>query len=261
MLIESPVTQYSTSQSVSRFSSAQLACLDRTRLPKHVAIIPDGNRRWAKKRLESAQEGHREGADILMDVVKGAQEIGIQTITFYVFSTENWLRSQEEVSALMALFANYLIEQRDDMVANSIKLETIGNLSPLPSFLKEAIFATKAATEGCNRIRLVLALNYGGRDEICRSIQMMLDDYEKQQLKKEDINELTISQYLDTADWEDPELLIRTSGEMRISNYMLWQISYTEIHMTPVLWPDFKPYHLLEAILDYQRRERRWGGS
>lgn len=245
----------------SRFHPSQLARLDKSRIPKHIAIIPDGNRRWAKKRLSSIQEGHREGADTLLNIVKSAKELGIQRITFYSFSTENWKRPPQEVMALMTLISTYLTEQCEDMVESGIKLETIGDLSALPPFLQETIHDTKTATEDCEEISLILALNYGSRDEICRAVRMMLEDYDRQCLKKEEINEKTISRYLDTHKWGDPELLIRTSGELRISNFLLWQISYSEIHVAPVLWPDFTPQHLIEAVVDYQGRQRRWGGT
>ena len=245
----------------SHFHPSQLARLDKSRIPQHIAIIPDGNRRWAKKRLSSIQAGHREGADTLMEIVKSAKELGIKGITFYSFSTENWNRPPEEVIALMALFTTYLTEQREEMVESGIKLETIGDLHALPSFLQSTIRDTKAATEDCDKISLILALNYGSRDEICRAIRTMMDDYDHQRLKKEEINETMISRYLDTQKWGDPELLIRTSGELRVSNFLLWQISYSEIHVAPVLWPDFTPQHLIEAIVDYQGRQRRWGGT
>lgn len=245
----------------SRFHPSQLARLDRARIPKHIAIIPDGNRRWAKKRLSSIQEGHREGADTLMEIVKAAKELEIQEITFYSFSTENWNRAEDEVFALMVLMATYLIEQREEMVQSGIKLETIGNLTALPPFLMQAIQGTKEATKECSKITLILALNYGSRDEICRAFKSMLEDYDLHLLKKEEVNEKTISRYLDTHKWNDPELLIRTSGELRVSNFLLWQISYAEIHAAPVLWPDFTPQHLIEAIVDFQGRQRRWGGA
>lgn len=245
----------------SRFHPSQLALLDRSRIPQHIAIIPDGNRRWAKKRLSTIHEGHREGADTLMEIVKAAQELDIKGITFYSFSTENWNRPPEEVMALMALFTTYLTEQREEMVQSGIKLETIGDLTPLPSYLRETIHATKVATQDCNKISLILALNYGSRNEICRAFRAILDDYDQRCLSKEEINEATISRYLDTYQWGDPDLLIRTSGELRVSNFLLWQISYSEIHVAPVLWPDFTPQHLIEAILDFQGRQRRWGGA
>lgn len=248
-------------EKTARFHPAQLALLDLSRIPKHIAIIPDGNRRWAKKRLSSAQEGHREGADTLMETVKAAKELGIEEITFFSFSTENWNRSEEEIMALMVLMASYLLDQRDEMVQSGIKLGTIGELSSLPAFLRQAIHDTKIATQDCDKIHLILALNYGARDELCRAFRAMLNDYDHKLLNKDDITEETIASYLDTHPWQDPELLIRTSGEMRISNFLLWQISYSELHVSPVLWPDFTPEYLLQAILDYQGRDRRWGGS
>jgi undecaprenyl diphosphate synthase len=248
-------------KTTSHFHPSQLARLDRSRIPHHIAIIPDGNRRWARKRLSSIQEGHREGADTLMEIVKAAKELHIRGLTFYSFSTENWNRSAEEVTALMALMAGYLTEQCEEMVQSGIKLETIGELSALPLFLREVVQETKLATQECDQISLILALNYGSRDELCRAFRAMLEDYDRQALRKEEVNESMISRYLDTHAWGDPDLLIRTSGELRVSNFLLWQISYAEIHVAPVLWPDFTPQHLIEAIVDFQGRQRRWGGA
>lgn len=249
------IAPLSKTEHMGRFHPTQLACLDASRIPQHVAIIPDGNRRWAKKRLASAQVGHREGADTLMETVRAAKDLGIKVITFFAFSTENWMRSQEEVTALMALFASYLLEQREEMIQTGTKLETIGDASRLPSFLNDVIYDSKEATHHCDKIRLVLALNYGARDEMCRAIKAMINDH----IDAEDINDQMVSRYLDTCQWQDPDLLVRTSGELRISNFLLWQLSYTEIHVAPVLWPDFTPEHLLAAVLDYQGRDRRWG--
>ncbi len=257
MSVEAPVLTVQKKSSC--FHPGQLAQLDRSRIPNHIAIIPDGNRRWAKRRLTSTQEGHYEGADTLMEIVKAAQEIKVKTLTLYSFSTENWMRPKEEVATLMGLFTNRLIYQREEMVQNGIKLETIGDLSRLPSFLNIAIQETKQATQACNKIQLVLALNYGARDELSRAFKAMVNDYDQKLLKKEDLNEYTIAQYLDTTPWKDPELLIRTGGEWRVSNFLLWQISYSEIYITSVLWPDFTPHHLLEAIVNYQGREQRGG--
>jgi len=244
-----------------RFHPLQLARVDFTRLPKHIAIIPDGNRRWAKNRWSSILEGYQEGADTLMEAVKGAKELGIEMVTFYSFSTENWSRTPDEVMGVMLLIANYLTEQRTAMVESGIRVETIGDLAALPGFLCKAVEESKNATRDCESITLILALNYGSRNEICRAFHSMLDDYENNKLSRQDINEKTISCYLDTREWGDPDLLIRTAGELRISNFLLWQISYAEIHTAPVLWPDFTPQHLIEAIVDYQGRQRRWGGG
>ncbi len=248
-------------QNRSRFDPEQLARLNRSHLPKHIAIIPDGNRRWAKKHFLNSQQGHQEGADILMEIVKAAQELEIRHLTLYSFSTENWQRSPEEVFAFLLLIANYLIEQREEMAQTGIKLETIGDLNPLPSFLKEAIRETKEATKSCDKIDLILALNYGSRNELCRAVRALVEDCDNKRLNKEEINEETLSRYLDTHPWSDPDLLIRTSGELRLSNFLLWQISYAEMHISPTLWPDFSPKHLLDALLDFQGRERRRGGA
>lgn len=233
--------------------------LNPARIPRHVAIIPDGNRRWAKKRASTTFEGHREGADSLMEIVKAAKELGIQILTFYSFSTENWLRSQTEIDGLMFLFTTYLQNQCEEMVRNGIKLETIGDLSKMPADLNQVIHETKMATKNCDKIQLVLALNYGSRNELCRAFKAMLEDVEHKKLDYDEINESTITRYLDTGKWQDPELLIRTSGELRLSNFLLWQLSYSEIYVAPVLWPDFTPDHLVDAIIDYQKRDRRWG--
>ena len=243
------------------FDPSILAKLDTTHIPKHIAFIPDGNRRWAKKRMTSTKEGHREGADILMDTVKAALELGVQEVTFYAFSTENWTRPQEEIDALMALYTHYLMSQCEEMVRIGVKLETIGDIAALPPFLLQTINGTKEATKDSTKIRLILAFNYGSRNELCRAFKDILKDLEQGKLTHTDISETTISNYLDTRHFNDPELLIRTSGEMRVSNFLLWQISYTEIHVSPVLWPEFTPQHLLDAIIDYQGRERRWGGA
>jgi undecaprenyl diphosphate synthase len=243
------------------FSPLQLEELDARRIPHHIAVIPDGNRRWAKQRAAGYSVGHREGADTLMEIIKAAKELGIKALTLFSFSTENWNRSDEEIAALMIIYMNYLTTQREEMVNNGIKLETIGDLSRLPCSLLEVIQETKSATEGCNQFNLILALNYGSRNEICRAFRAMLEDYDQNGLNKEEFNEETISRYLDTHPWGDPDLLIRTSGECRLSNFLLWQISYTEIYISDVLWPDFSPHHLLTAVIDFQRRDRRWGGE
>jgi len=243
------------------FKAHQLAGLNPMRIPQHIAIIPDGNRRWAKKRLSDSERGHREGADTLMEIIKAAQELGIKSLTVYSFSTENWSRSEEEVDALMAIYAGYLTHNCEEMVQTGIKLETIGNSTKLPVFLNEIIQETKIATRYCQSINLILALNYGSRDEMCRAFKDMLQEFQYKQLTQEDVTEEVFASYLDTYEWGDPELLIRTSGEFRISNFLLWQLCYAEMYISPVLWPDFTPQHLLEAVIDYQSRDRRWGGA
>jgi undecaprenyl diphosphate synthase len=241
------------------FSEAQLNLLNPSRIPKHIAIIPDGNRRWAKRNLLSIHKGHRQGSDILIHIVKAAIELGIEALTFYAFSTENWARPQLEIDVLMKLMINFLEEYQETMQENGIRLEVIGDLSSLPKELQQTITHTKQATHQEKKMRLILAINYGARDELARAFKKMMGDYDLGLFKKEGINSDLISNYLDTAEWSDPDLLIRTSGETRISNYLLWQLSYAEMHFTDVLWPDFKPENLLNALIDYQKRERRWG--
>lgn len=194
-----------------------------------------------------------------MDVVQAADEIGIKALTFYTFSTENWQRPKVEVDMLMRLLEDYLVDQRPRMLQNGIRLHSIGNIAGLPPKIQDLLKETQEITSKGTAIDLILALNYGARDEICRAVTRILDDYSNQRVQKEDLTESLISRYLDTTKWKDPDLLIRTSGEHRISNFLLWQISYSELYMPEVLWPDFKPHHLLEAILNFQQRQRRLG--
>lgn len=243
------------------FSKEQMALLDKTRVPKHVAIIPDGNRRWAKREEFHSNDGHRYGADILMDIVKSGRELGIKTMTFYTFSTENWHRDPEEVAGLMWLLQTYLSDKCNEMIEWGIRFQCIGDLSKLPLDLYHTIQETKLATSNCDKIDMVLAVNYGSRDELCRAIQSIAVDFSQEKIHKENITTDLVSSYLDTHNFQDPELLIRTSGEMRISNFLLWQLSYSEIYVSNVLWPDYRPYHLFEAIYNYQQRKRRLGGS
>lgn len=242
------------------FSHDQLSLLDPKRIPKHVAIIPDGNRRWAKNRELQSGNGHSQGADILMDVVKSGRELGVKTMTFYTFSTENWHRDAEEVAGLFWLLQTYLSDKCDEMLEFGIKFQCIGDLEKLPVDLYNTILDTKQKTAHCNKIEMVLAVNYGSRDELCRAIKTMMSDHSAKKIAEEDITADLVSSYLDTHEWPDPELLIRTSGEMRISNFLLWQLSYSEIYVSNVLWPDYRPNHLFEAIYNYQQRQRRLGG-
>lgn len=231
------------------------------RIPRHVAIAMDGNRRWAKRRFLPAMLGHWRGADAISKIVKGSIDLGIEVLTLYAFSTENWNRTEKEVNELMKVFSHYLKKNLAMMLENGVRLNCIGDLSKLPQDLQKQIEETKLATSKGEKIDLVLAINYGGRDEIRRAFKGLLEDFEKGLLKKEDISEDLISRYLDTARWKDPDLFIRTSGEQRLSNFLLWQFSYTEVYITNTLWPDFNEKHLLQAVLEYQYRERRLGGS
>ena len=229
------------------------------RIPKHVAIIMDGNRRWAKKHGVSTTIGHWKGAEALMDIVDAASNLGIDVLTVYAFSTENWNRTEEEVEGVMQLFKMYLSGQCERMVREGVRLDAIGDLKRLPSDVLKILEETRAATAHGTKIDLVLAINYGARDDIRRAVSSLVGDCLEGLLSKEDISEKVLAGYLDTAKWQDPELLIRTSGESRLSNFLLWQISYSEIYISEVLWPDFNESHLLQALLDYQRRERRSG--
>lgn len=242
------------------YTEEELLSLDMQKVPSHVAIIMDGNRRWAKKHAYTSVKGHLQGAEAVITTVSAALELGVKVITIFALSTENWTRSSFEIESLMYLYRKFLIEQRDFMVREGVKVETIGDLSRMPKEVLEAIEESKKATTHCSRIRLVLAFNYGGRDDIRRAVVALCKDYKVNKIKEEDISEALVAQYLDTSCWGDPQLLIRTSGEKRISNFLLWQISYTELYVTDVLWPDFDQKELLKAIIEYQSRERRLGG-
>lgn len=228
-------------------------------IPYHVAIIMDGNRRWAKQKDMPSAFGHWKGAEVLTDIVKAASNLGIKILTVYAFSTENWLRNPSEVEYLMQLFENYLIQQKDSMIQEGVKLDAIGDLSKLPARLLKVFYDVKEATRNGNKIELVLALSYGGRDDILRGIKSIIDDCEAGKLSKDEITETVFSNYLDTKKWHDPDLLIRTSGEKRLSNFLLWQLCYTEVVITEELWPDFSSECLENAISEYRQRKRRKG--
>ena len=250
-----PATLLEPAPSKSIFTPEELSLLNLSKSPTHVAIIMDGNRRWAKQRGLPSTMGHWEGAEVLIDVVKAAAELNIKTLTVYSFSTENWTRPTPEIETLMNIFEVYLTQKKELMIREGIRLETIGDLSRLPASVQEAFYKTKNATNHCRRVNLVLALNYGARDEIRRAMLGIL----KENIAPENLTEECIARHLDTHQWGDPDLLIRTSGELRISNFLLWQISYSELYMTDVLWPDFSPRHLYEATLTFQERNRRRG--
>jgi undecaprenyl diphosphate synthase len=251
LIVENPVQEI--------YSAEDTAFLDLSKIPNHVAIIMDGNRRWAKRQGLPAMMGHWKGAETLMKIVRAASELGIKTLTVFSFSTENWNRAREEVDALMHLFKIYLIKQRGAMAREGVRLQAIGDLKRLPSFVIDELECSKEYTAHCKKIDLVLAINYGGRDDIRRAVVSMMSDFEMGKLSKEQISESTISRYLDTAEWPDPELLIRTSGENRQSNFLLWQLCYSEFYLTDVLWPDFDEHALLHAIQHVQQRQRRLG--
>ena len=229
--------------------------IDINKLPKHIAITMDGNGRWAKSKGKLRIFGHKNGVKSVRDTVEGAAEIGIEYLTLYAFSSENWSRPEREVNALMTLLVSAINKETKTLMDNNIRLSTIGDINKLPikaqKKLQEAIIKTKDNT----RMTLVLALSYSGRGEIINAVQNIIKDGKK----PKEINEDTFQQYLTTKSVPDPELLIRTSGEYRISNFLLWQIAYSELYFTDTLWPDFRRADLYKAILNYQSRERRFG--
>jgi undecaprenyl diphosphate synthase len=220
----------------------------------------DGNRRWAKQKGLPAAAGHLHGAEALIRVVNAASKMGIRIVTAYAFSTENWRRSSTEISMLMRLFRRYLRGQMGAMTKEGVRLRVIGDRSGLPESLRETIDEVERATAGGEVIDLVIALNYGGRDEIRRAVRAVVKECLAGNLREEEVSEEVIGRHLDTASWRDPELVIRTGGERRISNFLLWQISYAEVYISDVLWPDFNEEELARAVVDFQRRERRVGG-
>ena len=240
-------------------SSASLADLDTTKLPAHIAIIMDGNGRWAKKRLLNRITGHEKGSKAVRTIVRTCREIGISYLTLYAFSTENWQRPKSEVEALMNLLKKFLQSERAEMMENNIRLRVIGQVDRLPTSVGEELEQTMSATRDNSAMILILALSYGGRAEIIRMVQEITDKTRRGQIDTKSITEELIADHLYTRDIPDPDLLIRTSGEMRISNFLLWQIAYTEIFVTPTLWPDFGKDELLQILKNYQSRERRFG--
>jgi undecaprenyl diphosphate synthase len=233
--------------------------IDQEKLPRHIAIIMDGNGRWAKKKSLSRISGHMKGVDAVREVVTACRELGIKVLTLYAFSIENWRRPKDEVAALMGLLKEYLLKERKEMLQNNIRLCVIGRLEDLPPDVRDTLKETIQVTEHCNGMILNLALSYGGRAEILHAAKGIVSDLQKGKIKLEEITEQRFSQYLWTWGIPDPDLLIRTSGELRISNFLLWQIAYTELYVTETLWPDFDRKELLKAIADYQARERRFG--
>ena len=231
--------------------------LDFSKIPKHVAIIMDGNRRWAKRNNFPSIIGHTKGAETLTECVKLALDLNIKVLSVYAFSTENWLRSKDEIDDLMHLFYLYVLKEKEFLKNNKVALNFIGDLSKCPKDLQNAFKEVKDYTAPNAVLDLVVAINYGARDEMRRAIIKMAKD--KKDL--ENITEEEIKKYLDTSKYPDPELLVRTSGEMRISNFLLWQISYSEFYVTQTLWPDFSNEEFIKALMEYQRRKRRLGGE
>jgi undecaprenyl diphosphate synthase len=233
--------------------------IDQNKLPRHIAIIMDGNGRWAKQHTMGRIRGHKKGALAVRTTVTACREIGIQYLTLFAFSSENWGRPDDEVDALMSLLEDYLEKETPTLQKQQIRLNSIGDIDRLYPPVKEKLLDVKKLTERNDKMVLNLALSYGSRDEIVLAIQKMISDNRKGKLEIDDINQDLVGHYLYTDGMPDPDLLIRTSGEYRISNFLLWQLAYTELYFTDVLWPDFKKDDLLKAIAVYQRRERRFG--
>ena len=233
--------------------------LDKNNIPKHVAIIMDGNGRWAKQKGEMRIFGHTNGVESVRESLTAAAEIGVKYLTLYAFSTENWNRPKEEVAALMDLLVKAIYDEVEELNEKGVRLETIGNTSILPVSCREALTKAKERTKNNDKITLILALSYSSRWEIAQAVKTMAKESISGKLNVETINEDLISSYLSTSNFPDPELLIRTSGENRVSNFLMWQLAYTELYFTETLWPDFKKEHFFKAIKDYQDRERRFG--
>ncbi len=230
------------------------------RVPEHVAIILDGNGRWAKKHHVPKNVGHSKGSDNVEKIVEAAHDMGIKYITVYAFSTENWNRSEKEVSALMKLLRDYLKQCLKKSKDNNMRCLIIGDKTGLDQDIRDSIDELEEFSKDFDGITFIIALNYGSRDEIRRAVQSIAKDCADGKIEASDISEDTISSYLDTKGIPDPDLLIRTSGEIRLSNFLMWQAAYTEYYFTDVLWPDFKPKHLFKAIEEYNNRDRRYGG-
>ena len=228
-------------------------------LPQHIAIILDGNGRWAKKRGLPRTSGHQDGAMNVREITKLCANIGIKALTVYAFSTENWKRPDEEVKFLMKLPIKFFNEFAPELVENNIRLKVIGNVEELPIDLQQKVLEISELTKNNTKMTLTIALNYGSQDEIKQAVQAIATDVKNGQLNVEDINEDVIDQHLMTSDLPPLDLMIRTSGELRISNYLLWQLAYAELYFTSIAWPDFKEEQLYEALLDYQKRNRRFG--
>ena len=234
--------------------------LDSERIPRHIAIILDGNGRWAKQHGKTRQQGHLVGADNVETISDALIEMGVKYFTVYAFSTENWKRAEDEVSYLMGLLKRYLIQNRKDAIRRKIRIRVLGDVSRLSPDLRKLIQSIEEDTKDFTNFNLQFAINYGGRDEILRAVRRIAADAVEGRLSGEELTEDLVASYLDTRGIPDPDLLIRTSGELRLSNFLLWQIAYAELYFTKKYWPDFSTSDLETAILDYASRERRYGG-
>ena len=236
-----------------------LEAVQKGRIPLHVAIIMDGNGRWAKKHGKERIEGHKAGVDSVRNAVKASIECGVKFLTLYAFSTENWKRPREEVAALMELLILAIEKEVPELMQNNIRLHAIGDLDSLPEKCRESLYHSMEETKDNTQLMLTLALSYSSRWEITQACRRIAEKVKHGLLKPEAITETTIQQHLNTADIPNPELIIRTSGEYRISNFLLWQAAYAELYFTPIYWPEFSKEEFYKAILDFQKRERRFG--
>lgn len=234
--------------------------IDLDRLPKHIAIIMDGNGRWAKKRLLPRNLGHQEGMERVIEIVGVASQLGIEYLSLYAFSTENWKRPLEEVQGIMKILVMYIMKELDKLTKNNVKLNILGDIEKLPDMAKKEVLRALEATSKNTGMTLNIALNYGGRSEIVYGVKNILNEIKMGNINIDDIDEKNFSNYLYTKNQPDPDLMIRPSGELRLSNFMLYQLAYAEFYFADVLWPDFKEKELLLAIIEYQNRNRRFGG-
>lgn len=238
-----------------------MAGLDPANMPRHLAVIMDGNRRWARERRLPAVEGHRRGVTALRELVRACSELGVPAVTVYAFSTDNWKRDAFEISLLLDLLVHFAAAEEADLNENGVRVEVIGRVGELPANQREALRTLTARTASNDRVRLNLAINYSARAELADAALALAADVAAGKLAPADIGDETLRRYLYTHDLPDPDILIRTGGEMRLSNFLLWQVAYTEIYVTDVYWPDFRRTHLLNAISDFQKRARRFGGA
>ena len=234
--------------------------IDKQKIPEHIAIIMDGNGRWATKKGLPRSHGHNKGVDALKDIMKASKKLGCKILTVYAFSTENWTRPTKEVDFLINLFSEVLKNEIEEIHEESTKIKFIGDLTPFPKNLKEIISSSESLTKNNNKFLFNVCVNYGGRQEIVKVAKELALKSSSGEIKPSEVNEELFNSELLTRGIKDPELLIRTSGEKRISNFLLWQLAYSEIHVSEVLWPDFNEFEFLKAIIDYQSRDRRFGG-
>ena len=233
--------------------------IDKGRLPTHIAVIMDGNGRWAIQHGRDRVFGHRKGVESVRNVIEAAAELGIKCLTLYAFSTENWGRPDEEISALMSIMVKSLNDETDTMIKNNIRLNAIGDFNRLTKDVKERLFETIQMTSGSTGLNLVVALSYSSRWEIIEAVKRIAYDASAKKIDPQSVDESKFETYLSTTGMPDPDLLIRTSGELRVSNFLLWQMAYTELYFTNKLWPDFGKEDFYDAIIDFQKRERRFG--